>query len=229
MHSPPSDNLHNENGVLQGNGASRPEEIFFRMLIILADKIAMMEPNVLGRPRAVNVTAVNVMASMKEGKIVKFMFGASVCSGIQQEMNKMLYENSKSIAMLRQPKTPCRLVVPNVQSTEARIPETMCHVTKGEKQDESREGCKILENPFMLVETIANKKDRKRVANYLNRNLETGDPSTCICDMEIIKEHGFDHIITIGESHAGVLFLDCYGRVFEWSSMCNVLWSLGDY
>ena len=117
------------------------------------------------------------------------------------------------------PKTPCHLVVPNVQSTEARIPE-----------DESQEGCKILENPFMLVKTIANKKDRKRVANYLNCKLEVlGDPSTCICYMQIIKEHGFDHIIIIGECYAGILFLDCYGRVFEWDSMCNVLWSLGDY
>src|SRR6185312_15047114 len=117
------------------------------------------------------------------------------------------------------PKTPCHLVVPNVQSTEARIPE-----------DESQEGCKILENPFMLVKTIANKKDRKRVANYLNCKLEVlGDPSTCICYMQIIKEHGFDHIITIGESHVGILFLDCYGHVFEWSSMCDVLWPLWDY
>ncbi|CAG8617166.1 3831_t:CDS:2 [Acaulospora colombiana] len=28
--SPPLDNLHNENGVLQGNGASRPEKISFQ-------------------------------------------------------------------------------------------------------------------------------------------------------------------------------------------------------
>ena len=109
-------------------------------------------------------------------------------------------------------KTLCRLVVPNVQSTEARIPETMCHVPKGEKQNKSQEGSKIPKNPFMLV---ANKKDRKRVANYLNCNLEGGDPSTCICNVEIIKRHGFNYIITIGESLAGVLFLDCYGRVFK--------------
>ncbi|CAG8617181.1 3832_t:CDS:2, partial [Acaulospora colombiana] len=99
----------------------------------------------------------------------------------------------------------------------------------GENQDESREGRKIPENPFMLVEIIANKKDRKRVANYLNCNIGGGDPSTCICYMEIVKRYGFDHIIIIGERYAGILFLDCYGRVFEWESMCNVLWSLGDY
>jgi len=127
------------------------------------------------------------------------------------------------------PKTPCRLVVPNVQSTAAKIPESMCHVPKGEKKDESREGRKIPENPFMLVEMIADKKDRKRVGNYLNCYVEGGDPSTLICYMEIVKQYGFDHIILIGQRYAGILFLDCYGRVFEWESMCNVLWSLGDY
>ena len=66
-----------------------------RMLIILANKITMMETNALGRPTTVNVTP-----SMKKGKIVKFMFGASVRSGIQTGTitNK---ENSKSIAMSR--------------------------------------------------------------------------------------------------------------------------------
>ena len=126
-------------------------------------------------------------------------------------------------------KTPCRLVVPNVQSTKARIPETMSHVLKDEKQDESREDCNIpiLKNPPMLVKMIANKKDRKRVANYLNCDI---DPSTCICYMEFIKKYGFDHIIIIGERYAGLLFLDCYGHVFEWdNSMCGVLWPLGDY
>ncbi|CAG8607503.1 5646_t:CDS:2, partial [Acaulospora morrowiae] len=39
-----------------------------------------------------------------------------------------------------EPKTPCRVVVPNVQYTEARIPETMSYVPKGEEQDEPREG-----------------------------------------------------------------------------------------
>ena len=36
----------------------------------------------------------------------------------------------------------------------------------------------------------------------------------------------FGHIIFIKECYAGILFLDCYGRVFKWDSMCNVLCSL---
>ncbi|RGB28048.1 hypothetical protein C1646_819389 [Rhizophagus diaphanus] len=122
-----------------------------------------------------------------------------------------------------EPKTSCRLVVPNFQSGQAKVQKTMFHVPKSEKQDE---GC----NKKMIVEMIANKEDRKAVANYLNHDIERGDPSTCICDMEFIKQYGFDHIIIIGERYDGLLFMDCYGRVFDWdNSMCGVLWPLGDY
>ncbi|GBB89793.1 hypothetical protein RclHR1_01660012 [Rhizophagus clarus] len=59
----------------------------------------------------------------------------------------------------------------------------------------------------MIVEIIANKKDRKHVANYLNYDIERRDPSSCICYIEFIK--------------------NC---MFEWDdSMTGVLWPLGDY
>ncbi|RIA85009.1 hypothetical protein C1645_741878 [Glomus cerebriforme] len=126
-------------------------------------------------------------------------------------------------------KTPCRLVVPNVQSEKATIPETMLHVPKGEKQDESRESCNNPKNPLMIVEVIANKSDRKRVAKSLKHDIEDGNPSKYICYMEDVKRYGFDHIIIIGNRYAGILFLDCYGRVFEWEDMMSVLWPIGDW
>ncbi|CAB4428999.1 unnamed protein product [Rhizophagus irregularis] len=50
------------------------------------------------------------------------------------------------------PKTPCHLVVPNVQSRGANIPETMSPVPAGGKQDEVR-GCRNSStNPLMIVE-----------------------------------------------------------------------------
>jgi hypothetical protein len=62
---------------------------------------------------------------------------------------------------------------------------------------------------------IANKLNRKRVAESLNCKLEGGEPSSCICYMEDVKEYyDFDHIIIIGKIHAGIIFLDCYSRVF---------------
>lgn len=60
-----------------------------------------------------------------------------------------------------EPKTPCRLVVPDVYR-DAEIPKTMCQ--KDEKLNEPQ-------NPLMIVDMIANKKDRKRVANYLRLNV----------------------------------------------------------
>ncbi|CAB5391566.1 unnamed protein product [Rhizophagus irregularis] len=117
--SPTLDDLRNEHGVNQRNGASRPETFSYQNANYLGRE---MEPNAFGHP-----TTVNVMASMKEGKIVKFI------------------------------------------------------------------------NPVYKP--------------YL----------------EDIKAYGFDHVILIGECYNGMLFLDCYGRLFEWGNMMAVLWPLGDY
>ncbi|RGB22119.1 hypothetical protein C1646_748596 [Rhizophagus diaphanus] len=47
--------------------------------------------------------------------------------------------------------------------------------------------------------------------------------------IEEVRDYGFDHIIIIGERYCGLLFMDCFGRVFSWDSMGNILWLLGDY
>jgi hypothetical protein len=69
-----------------------------------------------------------------------------------------------------EPKTPCRLVDPNFQSEQATVPKTVFHVPKVRMNLEKVNK----KNPLMIVEMIANKKDRKRVANYLNCDLEGG-------------------------------------------------------
>ena len=269
--SPPLDNLHNENGVLQGNGASRPEEISFQNANYFGRQNCDDGTECEGSPNSSKCNSINKRRedhkiyvrgvisqwntnrnNNKKDVVRQQPINSNVEGENYTDITMVPFEccpNQERIRSLQlslgqlrrigalagnawtkeKPKTPCRLVVPNVQSTEATIPETMCHVPKGEKQDESREGRKIPENPLMLVEMIANKKDRKRVANYLNCYVEGGDPSTDICYMEMVKQYGFDHIIIIGKCYAGILFLDCYGRVFEWESMCDVLWSLGDY
>ena len=45
---------------------------------------------------------------------------------------------------------------------------------------------------------------------------------------ECVAEFGINHIIVIGEMLYGLLFLDCYGRVFQWENMEQVLWPMGD-
>ena len=42
--------------------------------------------------------------------------------------------------------------------------------------------------------------------------------------MECVAEFGFNHIIIIGELDYGMVFLDCYGRLFQWEDMCQRLW-----
>jgi hypothetical protein len=47
--------------------------------------------------------------------------------------------------------------------------------------------------------------------------------------LEEVIDYGFDHIIIIGERYCGLLFMDCFGRVFSLDSMDNVSYLLGDY
>ncbi|CAG8710503.1 24658_t:CDS:1 [Dentiscutata erythropus] len=104
-------------------------------------------------------------------------------------------------------KTPCCFMVPNIQSIEERILESVFPVPNGEEQGEPREGCDNSKSLLMLVEMIANKSDHKRVAKSLGCKLEGGDIPGCISYMEDIKMYyGFDNIIIIGELHSGILF-----------------------
>jgi len=57
-----------------------------------------------------------------------------------------------------------------------------------------------------IVEIIANKLDRKRVAEFLDRYIERGSLTTYKCYLEDVKAYGFDHIILIGNCYAGILF-----------------------
>ncbi|CAG8453241.1 15686_t:CDS:1 [Funneliformis caledonium] len=101
---------------------------------------------------------------------------------------------------------------------------------KGEKQDEYQEVSNNLRNPLMIVEMIANKLDCKCVAESLNCKFEGGEPSSCICYMENIKEYyDFDHIIIIGKIYVEIIFLNCYSHVFIWESMNYALLLLRDY
>lgn len=85
----------------------------------------------------------------------------------------------------------------------------------------------------MLVEKIKNEYDRHRVAASVSRNIlsesEESDPTDLTDDMESIKRFGFSHIIIVGEREFGILFLDCYGRMFDWDYMNLLLWPLGNY
>jgi len=48
-----------------------------------------------------------------------------------------------------------------------------------------------------------------------------------ICNIKEVSQFGFSHIIIIGRSYCVMLFIDYYGRVFDWDSMNDVVpWRL---
>lgn len=85
-------------------------------------------------------------------------------------------------------------------------------------------------NSLMLVEMIACESDICRVAYSIGFEIKTKVPlEGLVIYIEHVKQYGFDHIIVIGELYFGMLFLDCYGRLFKWDQMEYMLLPLGDY
>ncbi|GBC51623.1 uncharacterized protein OCT59_019574 [Rhizophagus irregularis] len=94
------------------------------------------------------------------------------------------------------------------------------------KNDVSPQGCS---DSLMVVETFVREQDRRRMALTFGYDLPFGsrDPKRLfeLTDyMERIAEFGFNHIIVIGEVDYGMVFMDCYGRLFHWEDACQILW-----
>ncbi|PKY50377.1 hypothetical protein RhiirA4_406420, partial [Rhizophagus irregularis] len=64
-------------------------------------------------------------------------------------------------------------------------------------------------------------KDQDDYINYIKEELNIY--------IEEVMEYGFDHIIIIGEQDCGILFLDCFGRVFILDAMSSTLVFHGGY
>ena len=77
-------------------------------------------------------------------------------------------------------------------------------------------------NSPMVIDVIADEPDRERIADFVHKKIDKGsDFNNCMKEgsvlndfMKDIQKYGFDHIIIIAERENGILFLDCYGRVF---------------
>ncbi|RGB40465.1 hypothetical protein C1646_687788 [Rhizophagus diaphanus] len=83
---------------------------------------------------------------------------------------------------------------------------------------------------YMLVDTFVDESVRRNIASSIRCDLPANscDPEMLNHYYECVAEFGFNHIIVIGEMLYGLLFLDCYGRVFQWENMEQVLWPMGD-
>ncbi|CAG8612973.1 8866_t:CDS:2 [Paraglomus brasilianum] len=122
-----------------------------------------------------------------------------------------------------EPTTPCCFIQPDhiFTQNDDRVP--VRQVPAGSGQDEPHGHCK---NSLMVVEKIKNESDARRIAESIWYTLIKKE-SDVTDYLECIKKFGFDHIIIIGEHENGLLFLDCYGRVFYWDYMSALLRPLG--
>jgi len=132
-------------------------------------------------------------------------------------------------------KKPCHLVLPD-NRPKIRKNEDNASMWQVSASDEKNEILGYRNNFPMVIETIMN-PNRCYIANSLGYKLHDKDQEDYISYIkeeligyiEEVNRYGFDHIIIIGELNYGMLFLDCFGRVFNLDGMTDAIWFLGDY
>ncbi|CAB5131585.1 unnamed protein product [Rhizophagus irregularis] len=77
----------------------------------------------------------------------------------------------------------------------------------------------------MLVETFSNEQVCYQVASSYGYKLPTDscNPRELVSYIKQVAEFGFNHIIIIGELDYGMAFMDCFGRLFQWDDMLQML------
>ncbi|RGB28560.1 hypothetical protein C1646_767672 [Rhizophagus diaphanus] len=127
----------------------------------------------------------------------------------------------------------CRFVYPHFHVRKGGSLEPMHKMPEGGGLDES---CRSCNSSPIVIEVIANEYERNLFASYINHgnyceisNLNCIKPGSNLEDyVDEVQEYGFNHIILIGEREHGIIFLDCYGRLFILDTMTGVLWHLRD-
>ncbi|RHZ60309.1 hypothetical protein Glove_355g80 [Diversispora epigaea] len=125
---------------------------------------------------------------------------------------------------------PCNYVLAHLNPTQENgktieVQESTSKISRYGKKNEVF--CNIM---FMTVDTFANDSDRRNIAFFIGCGLpgDSDDPEELLSYMMGVAKFGFNHIIIIGEIEYGMIFLDCYGRVFLWEDMSQMLWPMGN-
>jgi hypothetical protein len=129
---------------------------------------------------------------------------------------------------------PCRLVHAHsrpAQETSRTIDcqETLCNLQLCDNPNcfsSAGNNSPSNNNSLILIDTFE-KSVRFQIATFI-KGLSNTDPKELVYYIADVAELGFDHIIYIGETEYGMIFLDCYGRVFLWDNMCQMAYPLGD-
>jgi hypothetical protein len=123
---------------------------------------------------------------------------------------------------------PCNYVLPIHRNENNARDETMCILQKTSGRVESK-GLGD-DSSCMIVDTFVDESVRRNLASSISYDLPTNsaDPEKLGCYYRCVAKFGFNHIIVIGGLSCGLLFIDCYGRVFQWEDMEQVLWPVGN-
>jgi len=83
-------------------------------------------------------------------------------------------------------------------------------------------------NNSILVDAFE-KSGRSRIGTFIGFEiLKDSDPKELTSYITSVAKFGFNHIIIIGEIYSGIVFLDCYSRVFVWEDEGQMVFPLGN-
>ncbi|RGB22004.1 hypothetical protein C1646_776842 [Rhizophagus diaphanus] len=170
----------------------------------------------------------------KYGDIVKF---SKICTNTQRindmqasiwELRKVCVLEDVNWAGEKYKAKPCNYVLPIHRNENNARDETMCILQKTSRRVESK-GLGD-DSSCMIVDTFVDESVHRNLASSISYDLPTNstDPEKLGCYYRCVTKFGFNHIIVIGGLSCGLLFIDCYKRVFQWEDMEQVLWPVGN-
>ena len=123
--------------------------------------------------------------------------------------------------------TSCRFVQPHYSIRRDGSQRPLQTVSEG-----GTVGC--CNNSPMVIEIMANESDRHQLALSLNREFcDVSSLTECMnaksgygVYFDEVQEFGFNHIILVAKRDDGLIFIDCYGRAFDYDIVTDGLWPL---
>ncbi|CAG8699280.1 34917_t:CDS:2, partial [Gigaspora margarita] len=111
---------------------------------------------------------------------------------------------------------PCRFVLarPCITEETRRTIEglrSMYSMSKRIEHDES-----LRNNTLMVVDTFEDESSRRHLASSIG------------CELPVDSDDPKELTYYKANIENGMIFLDCYGRVFQWEEECQMLWPLGN-
>jgi hypothetical protein len=127
----------------------------------------------------------------------------------------------------------CRFVQPRYRIERDGSQRSLHNVSEGSTLIETQGCCN---NSYMVIDIIASESGRHRFADAINQGpCEVSSLTECMnaksgygTYFDVVQDYSFNHIILVGERDYGMIFLDCYGRLFGLDMMSGVLWPLGN-